>query len=159
MLISCHLYVCIYIYIYIETYGYLTSIICDTYVAAWSVPVDEGIQVSTGSVDLVLSTGVTQQVFDRVSTALECIHYMETNKLYYLSPNEYITIMNLRSKLLIIEHAYINQKMMNSYGFTYHDSEVRAIHRSMSELLPIVVFVVLVCLGMLIRTLKWKVTG
>ena len=44
--------------------------------------------------------------------------------------------MNLRSKLLILEHAYINPKMMNSYGFTYHDSEVMAIHRSMSELLP-----------------------
>ena len=40
------------------------------YVAAWSVPVQDGIQVFTGSVDLVLSTGVTQLVFDRVSTAL-----------------------------------------------------------------------------------------
>ena len=42
----------------------------DIYVAAWSVPVQDGIQVFTGSVDLVLSTGVTQLVFDRVSTAL-----------------------------------------------------------------------------------------
>ena len=58
---------------------------------------------------------------------------METNQLYYLSPNEYITIMYLRSTLLILENTYINQTMMNSYVFTYHGSEVRAIHRSMSE--------------------------
>ena len=58
---------------------------------------------------------------------------METNKLYSLSPNEDITILNLRSKLLILENTYINQKMMNSYVFTYHGSGVRAIHRSISD--------------------------
>ena len=62
---------------------------------------------------------------------------METNQLYYLSPNEYITIMYLRSTLLILENTYINQTMMNSYVFTYHGSEVRAIHRSMSETIPL----------------------
>ena len=35
---------------------------------------------------------------------------METNKLYYLSPNEDITIINLRTKLLILENNYINQE-------------------------------------------------
>ena len=55
------------------------------YVAAWSVPVQDGIQVFTGSVDLVLSTGVTQLVFDGVSTALKCIHCMETKQFYYMS--------------------------------------------------------------------------
>ena len=39
----------------------------DIYVDAWSVPVQDGIQVFTGSVDLVLSTGVIQLVW--VSTA------------------------------------------------------------------------------------------
>ena len=58
---------------------------------------------------------------------------METNKLYSLSPNEDITILNLRSKLLISENTHINQKMMNSYVFTYHGSRVRAIHRSMGD--------------------------
>ena len=89
--------------------------------------------IFTGSVDLNLSTGVTQQVFDSLSTALKCIHYMEQSKIYSLSPNEDITILNLRSKLLILENTYINQKMMNSYVFTYHGSEVRAIHRSMAD--------------------------
>ena len=73
-----------------------------------------------GNVDLILSTGITQQVFDTLSTALKCIHYMEANKLYSLSPNEGVTILNLRSKLLILENTCIIQEMMNSYVFTYH---------------------------------------
>ena len=89
--------------------------------------------VFSGSVDLILSIGITQQVFDTLSTALKCIHYMEANNLYSLSPNEDVTVLNLRSKLLILENTYINQKMMNSYVFTYHGTSVRAIHRSMSD--------------------------
>ena len=38
----------------------------------------------TGNVDIILSTGITQQVFDSLSTALKCIHYMEANNLYPL---------------------------------------------------------------------------
>jgi hypothetical protein len=90
-----------------------------------------------GSVDLILSTGITQQVFDTLSTALKCIHYMEANKLYSLSPNEDVTILNLRSKLLILENTYTNQKMMNSYVFTYHGSQVQAIHRSMADMVSL----------------------
>ena len=90
-----------------------------------------------GSVDLILSTGITQQVFDTLSTALKCIHYMEANKLYSLSPNEDVTILNLRSKLFILENTYINQKMMNSYVFTYHGSQVQAIHRSMADMVSL----------------------
>ena len=86
-----------------------------------------------GSVDLILSTGITQQVFDSLSSALKCIHYMEANNSYSLPPNEDVTVLNLRSKLLILENTYINQKMMNSYVFTYHGAQVRAIHRSMAD--------------------------
>ena len=87
----------------------------------------------SGSVDLILSTGITQQVFDSLSSALKCIHYMESNSLYSLSPNEDVTVLNLRSKLLFLENIYINQEMMNSYVFTYHGAGVRAIHRSMAD--------------------------
>ena len=58
---------------------------------------------------------------------------MEANNLYSLSPNEGATVLNLRNKLLILENTYINQKMMNSYVFTYHGAGVRAIHRSMAD--------------------------
>ena len=70
-----------------------------------------------GSVDLILSTGITQQVFDSLSSALKCVHYMEANNLYSLSPNKDVTVLNLRSKLIILENTCINQKMMNSYVY------------------------------------------
>ena len=99
----------------------------------YAIPNGVSDPIFTGSVDIILSTGVTQQVFDTLSTALKCIHYMEQQRIYSLSPNEDTTILNLRSKLLILENTYINQKMMNSYVFTYHGAEVRAIHRSMAD--------------------------
>ena len=57
---------------------------------------------------------------------------METNK-YSLSPNEDVAILNLRSELVILENTYINQKMLNSYVFTYHGNQVQAIHTSMAD--------------------------
>ena len=62
---------------------------------------------------------------------------MESNKLYSLSPNEDITIIILRSKLIILENIHINQKMMNSYVFTYHGNQVQAIHRSMADMVSL----------------------
>ena len=62
---------------------------------------------------------------------------MESNKLYSLSPNEDITIIILRSKLIILENTHINQKMMNSYVFTYHGNQVQAIHRSMADMVSL----------------------
>ena len=100
-----------------------------------AVPSGSSDIIFSGSVDLILSTGIIQQVFDSLSSALKCTHYMEVNKLYSLSPNEDITIFNLRSKLLINIH--INRKMMNSYVFTYHGAEVRAIHRSMADMVSL----------------------
>ena len=58
---------------------------------------------------------------------------MEQQKLYSLSPNEDVTIINLRSKLLILENACINREMMNSYVSIYHGGQVQAIHRSMAD--------------------------
>ena len=103
------------------------------YWAAYAIPSGTEDVIFSGSVDIILSTGIVQQVFDSLSSALKCIHYMEVNNLYSLSPNEDVTIINLRSKLLILENTYINQKMMNSYVFTYHGNQVQAIHRSMAD--------------------------
>ena len=104
---------------------------------SYAIPAYPSDVIFSGSVDLILSTGITQQVFDTLSTALKCIHYMESNKLYSLSPNEDITIINLGSKLLILENTYINQKMVNSYVFTYHGNQVQAIHRSMADMVSL----------------------
>ena len=84
--------------------------------ASYAFPVGVDLATSfTGSVDISLSTGVTQSVFDQTSTAIECIHCMASNNRYSLSPNEDIAIINVRSKLLILENTYLNQHMMNSY--------------------------------------------
>ena len=104
---------------------------------SYAVPSGVPNPIFSGSVDLFLSTGITQQAFDTLSAALKCIHYMETNKLYSLSPNEDITITNLRSKLLILENTYLNQKMMNSYVFTYHGHQVQATHNSMAYMVSL----------------------
>ena len=79
---------------------------------------------------------------------------MEIDKLYYISPNEDITIIKLRSKLVILENVYINQKMMSSYVFTYHGSEVRAIHRSMADMVSLPD--ALASLGFLSRSVEHK---
>ena len=100
---------------------------------SYAIPANSSDVIFSGSVDLMLCTRITQQVFDTLSTALECIHYMESNKLYSLSPNEDIIIINLRSKLLILENIYINQKMMDSYVFTYHGNQVQAIHEALAS--------------------------
>ena len=76
---------------------------------SYAIPSGVSDPTFTGSVDLILSTGITQQVFCTLSTALTCINYMGTNKLYSLPPNEDITILNLRSKILILENTYINK--------------------------------------------------
>ena len=104
---------------------------------SYAIPANSSHVTFSGSVDLILSTGITQQVFDPLSTGLKCTHYMEVNKLYSPSPNEGITIINLRSKLLILENTYTNQKMMNSYVFTYHGNQVQAIHRSMADMVSL----------------------
>ena len=70
------------------------------YIDSFASPAVFNDPVFAGSVDLILSTGITQQVVYSLSSALKCIHDMGSNKLYSLSPNGDITIINLRSELL-----------------------------------------------------------
>ena len=107
------------------------------YSDSYVIPANSSDVIFSGSVDLILSTGITQHVFVPLSTGLKCIHYMGSNKLYPLSPNEDITIINLMNKLPILENTYINQKNMNSYVFTYHGNQVQAIHRSMADMVSL----------------------
>ena len=100
---------------------------------SYAVPAGSSDVIFTGSVDLILSTGITQQVFDTLSTALKYSNFMEQQKLYSLPPNENVTIIYLRSKLLVSENTHSNQKMMNSCVFTYHGNQVQAIHKSMAD--------------------------
>ena len=120
---------------------------------SYAVPAGSSDAIVTGSVDLILSTGITQQVFDTLSTALRCIRFMEQRKLYSLSPDEGVTIINLRSKIL---------KMMDSYVFTYMEIRFKQfIARWLTwflfqKHLLLLVTDVLGCLGVPMQTLKWK---
>ena len=52
------------------------------YTSSIAVPSGVSDVLFAGSVDLFLSTGIIQQVFDTLSTALKCIHYMESNIIF-----------------------------------------------------------------------------
>ena len=77
---------------------------------SYAIPSGSSDVIFTGSVDLILSTGITQQAFDTLSTAPKCIHFMEQQRLYSLSPNKDVTIINIRSKLLILENTCLIRK-------------------------------------------------
>ena len=55
---------------------------------SYAIPSGSSDVIVTGSVDLILSTGITQQVFDTVSASLKCINFMEQRKRYNISHNE-----------------------------------------------------------------------
>ena len=46
----------------------------------------------TGSIGIILSTGLTQQVSEALTTAIKCINFMGNNKLYSLNLDDNITI-------------------------------------------------------------------
>ena len=52
---------------------------------SYAIPAKSFDVIFCGSVDLILSTGITQQVFDTLSTALKCIHYMESNTIFSIT--------------------------------------------------------------------------
>ena len=62
------------------------------YSDSFAVPAGSSDVIFTGSVDLILSTGITQQVFDTLSTALKCTRYTEQQRIHSLPPNEEIAI-------------------------------------------------------------------
>ena len=53
------------------------------YSDSYAAPAGLNDPIFIGSVDIILSTGITQQVFDSASTTLKCIHCMEANNLVY----------------------------------------------------------------------------
>ena len=59
---------------------------------SYAVPAGGSDVIFTGSVNINRSTGITQQVFDTLAAALKCIHLMESNKSYSLSPNKMLLL-------------------------------------------------------------------
>ena len=98
------------------------------------VPANE-VKGSGGAVSLILSTGRTETVFDSLDTALRCLAFMHARKQYYLQASDDIIIVNVSGvKLLILETSMLNQKLINSYNFTYSRKSVRGVHRNLSTI-------------------------
>ena len=79
-----------------------------------------GNPIDTGSITLIKSDATTETVFDTLTTALKCLNFMNSKNMYYLMAGDDITIVNCQTKLLILENIFTNQKMINSYVFSYH---------------------------------------
>ena len=76
--------------------------------------------IDNGNISLIKSDGSTQIVFNSLETALKCLNFMNARNQYYIIAGDDITIVNCQTKLLILENTFINQKMLNSYVFSYH---------------------------------------
>ena len=88
----------------------------------------------TGSITLIKSDATTEAVFDSLSTALKCLAFMNSKNMCYLMAGDDITIVNCQTKLLILENTFTNQKMINSYVFSYHGKKIKGIHRNLSNM-------------------------
>ena len=98
------------------------------------IPDGETIITDTGSINIILSPGVNQPVFNSLSTALKCLKFMNSRNQYFIMVGDDITIINCQTKLLIFENTCINQKCITSYDFTYHGKTIKGIHRNLSNL-------------------------
>ena len=65
---------------------------------SYAVPAGSSDVIFAGSVDLILSTGITQQVLDALSTALKCIHFIDVSILWN---NKNFTVHHLMKMLLL----------------------------------------------------------
>ena len=70
-----------------------------------------------------------------MADGLTCLQFMHSNGLYHLQLSDTITLINVSGvKLLIVETTFMNQKLMNSYHFSYIRGKVRASHRNLSNI-------------------------
>ena len=99
-----------------------------------SQPTGAASLTDTGSITLIKSDATTETVFDSLTTALKCLNFMNSKNMYYLMAGDDITIVNCQTKLLILENSFTNQKMINTYVFSYHGKKIKGIHRNLSNM-------------------------
>ena len=98
-------------------------------------PSSTEVKGSGGAVTIILSTGITETVFDSLDTALRCLAFMNSRGQYYLQASDDIMIVNVSSvKLLVLETTMLNQKLLNSYNFIYSRKNVMAVHRNLATI-------------------------
>ena len=99
-----------------------------------SQPTGAASLTDTGSITLIKSDSTIETVFDSLTTALKCLNFMNSKNMYYLMAGDDITIVNCQTKLLVLENTFTNQKMINSYVFSYHGKKIKGIHRNLSNM-------------------------
>ena len=60
---------------------------------SYAVPPGVDQPLCSGSVDLILPTGITQQVSDTLPTALKCTHFMEQQHVTVYHPMEMLLLL------------------------------------------------------------------
>ena len=91
-----------------------------------------------GPVTIILSSGLTETVFNDLDTALRCLNFMNSRKQYYMQVNDDIIVVNISgTKLMILETTMLNQKLLNSFNFIYTRGDVRGVHRNLSSIVSL----------------------
>jgi len=92
--------------------------------------------LSTSGVNLIMSDGTTNTIFDSVYTGLNTLEFMMSRNQYYLMASDDVMLINVDGvKLLLIETTFMNQKLMNSFSFHYIRGKVRCIHRNLATIM------------------------
>ena len=81
--------------------------------------------VDSGRIPLIKSDATTETVFDSLTTALKCLSFMNSKNMHYLMAGDDITAIDCQTELLILENTFTNQKMINSYVFSYHCKNIK----------------------------------
>ena len=92
--------------------------------------------LNTSGVNLVLSDGSTNTIFDSVYTGLNTLEFMMARNQYYLMASDDVMLINVDGvKLLILATSFMNQKLMNSFSFHYIRGKVSCIHRNLATIM------------------------
>ena len=79
------------------------------------IPNGESTITGTGSINIILSTGVNQPVFNSLSTALKCLNFMNSRNQYFIMANDDITIINCQTNFLIFSHDFTLVNIENTF--------------------------------------------
>ena len=91
------------------------------------------ISFGTSAINLFMSDGTTNSIFDSVYTGLNTLEFMMSRNQYYLMASDDVDGV----KLLILETTFMNQKLMNSFSFHYIRGKVRCIHRNLATIMDL----------------------
>ena len=96
------------------------------------------ISFGTSAINLFMSDGTTNSIFDSVYTGLNTLEFMMSRNQYYLMASDDVMLVNVDGvKLLILETTFMNQKLMNSFSFHYIRGKVRCIHRNLATIMDL----------------------